>query len=104
MGPGTMALKKKPQFTEIVKSNTCENHLKPFVIIPCLDYVSLKTLWQDEPLWATAKKHNVSFSAYLWGRCDIPFDAEKRLRQKLPALFLILICIFDSFNDSCNDH
>jgi hypothetical protein len=37
---------------------------------------------QDEPLWATAKKHNVSFSAYLWGRCDIPFDAEKRLRNQ----------------------
>ncbi|XP_023340595.1 ectonucleotide pyrophosphatase/phosphodiesterase family member 6 isoform X2 [Eurytemora carolleeae] len=37
--------------------------------------------WQkDEPLWATAKKHDVTFAAYLWGRCDIPYDAEKRLR------------------------
>jgi hypothetical protein len=31
--------KNNPQFTEIAISNTCENHLKPFVIIPCLDIV-----------------------------------------------------------------
>ena len=37
---------------------------------------------QDEPFWATAKRNNLSFAAFLWGRCDIPYDAEKRFRYK----------------------
>ena len=32
-----------------------------------------------EPIWVTAAKHDVLFSTFLWGRCDIPYDHMERL-------------------------